>query len=182
MNFRSGSGFNADRSLIFISMWIRIKGAKRLRIQADPNPGQTLKSQKVERSHEYIRVTGQKHTCKSTKKAGNKVYLLILFNFHVPGSGSAFPIKIWIRIQDSQIDADQCGSVSDIPYNTVQYGTGIYAHKIYLNIFLSPSSVPCRYTVGDHISWPFKRKKLFIFAKSYKSAQLMPYWYSYMYA
>jgi hypothetical protein len=37
-------------------------------------------------------------------KIENKVYLLILFNFHAPGSGSAFPIRIMIR--DSQINAD----------------------------------------------------------------------------
>ncbi len=41
----------------------------------------------------------QRYT-KSILKAGNRVYLLIFVNFHAPGSGSAFPIRI--RIWDSQ--------------------------------------------------------------------------------
>jgi hypothetical protein len=38
------------RIQLFISMWIRIRmqGAKPMRIDADPDPGQTLKSKKVE--------------------------------------------------------------------------------------------------------------------------------------
>jgi hypothetical protein len=38
------------------------------------------------------------------RKVGNQVYLLILVNFHAPGSGSAFQKRI--RIQNSQINAD----------------------------------------------------------------------------
>jgi hypothetical protein len=44
-------------------MRIRIQGAKPLRIHADPNPGQTLKSKKVEFLHEkykYSKVDNRK--------------------------------------------------------------------------------------------------------------------------
>jgi hypothetical protein len=58
-----------------IWMLIRIDGAKPMRIHPDPDPGQTVKSQ-VEFLHERGR------------KAGDQVYLLILFSFHAPGSGS----------------------------------------------------------------------------------------------
>jgi hypothetical protein len=38
------------------------------------------------------------------KKSANLLGTANLVNFNVPGSGSAFPIRIWI--QDSQINAD----------------------------------------------------------------------------
>jgi hypothetical protein len=41
--------------------------------------------------------------------AGNQVYLLILVNFHAPGSESECDSPIRIRIQDSQINADLDG-------------------------------------------------------------------------
>jgi hypothetical protein len=36
------------------------------------------------------------------------VFLLILFHFHAPGSGSAFLLRILFRIQDSKISAIPC--------------------------------------------------------------------------
>jgi hypothetical protein len=74
------------RIRLFSSMQIRIRiqnqGAKSMQIHADPDPGQTLLSQK------------------------DLVYPLILINLLAPRSGSAFPIRIPIRIQESQINAD----------------------------------------------------------------------------
>ncbi len=46
--------------------------------------------------------------CKSLCDAGNLLYLYILVNFNASGFGSAFPIRI--RIQDSQIYSNLCGS------------------------------------------------------------------------
>jgi hypothetical protein len=67
---------------------------KSMPIHADPEPGQTSQSQKVEFSHKkYMR-----------SKAGNPNDLLILVTFQAPGSGSAFLKRI--RIQDSQTNAD----------------------------------------------------------------------------
>jgi hypothetical protein len=50
------TGCNADLAPAFMpSMRIRIQGTKPMRIHADPDPGQTLPSQKVEYLHEkYI--------------------------------------------------------------------------------------------------------------------------------
>ncbi len=45
-------------------------------------------------------------------KAESQVYLLVFVVFHAPESGSAFPVRI--RIQDSQISGDWCGSGSTI--------------------------------------------------------------------
>ncbi len=98
-----------------ISMRIRIQGARPIRNQAntDPNPGQTLKSQKVEFLHEkyrskYVKKHAYEGTWYRTKAflKGRKprVYLWILVNFHAPESGSVFPIRI--RIQDNQMNAD----------------------------------------------------------------------------
>jgi hypothetical protein len=51
-------GFNADLAPAFMPSMrirIRIQGTKPMRIHADPDPGQTLPSQKVEYLHEkYI--------------------------------------------------------------------------------------------------------------------------------
>ncbi len=33
-------------------------------------------------------------------------YVLILVNFLAPGSGSVFPIRIWMQMQENQINAD----------------------------------------------------------------------------
>ncbi len=58
------TGFSADSNPgpSFISMRIRIQAAKPMRIHPDPDPGQTLKSQKVKFLHEklYFTVIGQK--------------------------------------------------------------------------------------------------------------------------
>ncbi len=78
-------------------------------LNLDPylDPGQTLKSQKLEFDMKNIPEVGDRsktYLQKSFRKAGNQVYLLILINFHAPGSGSAF--LICIQIQDSQTNAD----------------------------------------------------------------------------
>ena len=48
--------FNADLdpAFLLLQIWIRIQGAKPMRIHADPDTGHTLKSQKVELLHENI--------------------------------------------------------------------------------------------------------------------------------
>jgi hypothetical protein len=105
--FQKGSGST------ILPVWIRIQRAKSVRNHADPEPGKTfsLKSQNDEFLHEnYLLKIGKrsknisKEVQKPLCKAGNQVYLLILVNFHVAGSGSAFPIRI--QIQGSQINAD----------------------------------------------------------------------------
>jgi hypothetical protein len=83
----------------------------RIHADPDPDPGQTVKSQKVECLHKKILQVGNRSKNIPTKirrytKAfligRNQGYLLILVNFDAPGSesGSAFPIRI--RILDSQ--------------------------------------------------------------------------------
>jgi hypothetical protein len=49
-----------------------------------------------------------------------KFATVILVNFLAPGSGTALPIRIRIRIQESQINGDRCGSGSTtlVPYYT----------------------------------------------------------------
>jgi hypothetical protein len=89
-----------------VSMQIRIQVAKPMRIHEDanPDPGQTLKLQKVKILDEKYNKIGirSKNIRKKVKypifKTGNQFYFKILVYFHVPGSGSAFPIPI--RIQD----------------------------------------------------------------------------------
>jgi hypothetical protein len=54
----------------------------------------------------WIRNTAMKMP-KPFRKAGNQFYLLILVNFQAPGSGSPYPIRIWIRIQQSLINSDE---------------------------------------------------------------------------
>jgi hypothetical protein len=61
-------------------------------IKADPDPGQAYED------------------TKAFSKGRNQDYLLIFVNFHVPGSGSAYPI--WIQIQNRQINVNPCGSGS----------------------------------------------------------------------
>ncbi len=91
------------RIQFFISMRFRIQVAKTFRIHPDPDPSQTLKSQKV---GFYIKQVKNIHKKlkKNFGKAGNQVSLQILVNFHASGSGSAFPVRIWI--QDRQMNAD----------------------------------------------------------------------------
>ncbi len=59
-------GFNAvlDLAFLFLQIWIRMQGAKPMRIHADPDPGHTLKSQKVELLHylKYVIVQNKTHT------------------------------------------------------------------------------------------------------------------------
>jgi hypothetical protein len=43
---------------------------------------------------------------KPYRKTRNQVYLLISVNFHAPRSGSVFPVRIRILIQDSSADPD----------------------------------------------------------------------------
>ncbi len=43
---------------------------------------------------------------KNIPQTGNQIYLWIFASFHAPRSGSVFPIRILIRIQNSQINAD----------------------------------------------------------------------------
>jgi hypothetical protein len=101
------------RIQFFTSMRIRIQGAKRMRILADPDPGQTLPSQKDGFLHEkYTLVQVICHETYGTYvgtvqilKTGNEVYLLILVKFLSPGSGSTFPILT----QESQIKTNPCG-------------------------------------------------------------------------
>ncbi len=60
-------------------------------------------------------IMGHKHSYKGAKaflKRQETMFIEMLVNFHPPGSGSAFPIRIWI--QDSQMNADPCGSGSTI--------------------------------------------------------------------
>jgi hypothetical protein len=86
-------------------MRIQIQGFKK---QADPNPGQTLKSQKMNfdiknkfkvdnRLKTYLR------RYKSLLEREENGLFDILVNFHSPGSGSAFQQN---QIQDSQVNAD----------------------------------------------------------------------------
>ncbi len=55
-------------------------------------------------------------------KAGNQVYLTSLFHAPGSGSGSTFPIER-IRIQNSEMNADPCGSISGF--------TTLLVHKMY---------------------------------------------------
>jgi hypothetical protein len=87
---------NADPDPTFISMriqiLIRIQGATLMRVHADPNPGQTLTSQKLNfYMKNTLEVGNGSKTYQRRYKAENQVYLLILVNFPAPGSGSAFP-------------------------------------------------------------------------------------------
>ncbi len=91
------------RIQLFVSMRIRIRiriqEAKQRRIQADPDPGQTFKSQKVEFLYLNILIVCNRSKSihivqKPFRKEENQVYL----------SKSAFPIRI--RIRDSQMNAD----------------------------------------------------------------------------
>jgi hypothetical protein len=111
-------GFNADPDTAFcISTRARIQihETKPLRLHADPDSGQALKSQKVEFLHEKYTEGQESHlrSYKSLLKGRNQVPLKILVNFHAPGSGSAFPIRI--RIQDSRMNADPHPQYSDKP-------------------------------------------------------------------
>jgi hypothetical protein len=67
----------------------------RIQINADPDPGE--KQMQI-----HVR---PKKIQKPFLKAVNHVYFTIMVDFHVPRSGSAFPI--WIRIQHRQINAEQ---------------------------------------------------------------------------
>jgi hypothetical protein len=98
----------------FVSMriQIRIHGGKPMRIHADPGPGQTLKSQKVEFSHKKILKVG--NSKKIPMKFKQKLFdrqdsgLLIFFG--------QFRCS-WIRIRIPNTDPDpgqphECGSGS----------------------------------------------------------------------
>ncbi len=74
---------------IFISIRIRIQGAKPMRIYADPDPGQILKSQKVDFYMKNILKVGKRSKTIPAKvqkpfwKAVNQVYFEILVSFHL---------------------------------------------------------------------------------------------------
>jgi hypothetical protein len=99
------------RIQLFISMRIRIKGAKQMRTQTDPcpDPRRTLKSQKLNFNNEKKTKStlgkGSKTYYEGTKafSKGRKPGLFVHFD--------QFPCS-WIRNQDSQINADPCGSGS----------------------------------------------------------------------
>jgi hypothetical protein len=87
-----------------------------IQTNADLDPGQILKSQKVEFFHEnMLKVSkrSKKHTYEGTKAflKGRKPGLFVNFGQY---PSSAFPIRIRIRIQDSQFKADPRGSGSTI--------------------------------------------------------------------
>jgi hypothetical protein len=130
-------GFNADPDPAFISMRIRmrirIQGAKPMRIQADPDLDQTSESQKADFLHEKYTFST---VCKRSKNIPTKVQkrfrkeeiqfcLYILANFHAPGTGSAFPVRI--RIQDSKMNADPCGSGSTTLEGSLLQLSGVLA-------------------------------------------------------
>ncbi len=88
-------------------LWIRIgfnadpdPGSQTNADHEDPNPdpGKTLKLQKVKFLHEKYNEIGIRSKNIRTKvkypifKAGNQFYFKILVYFHAPGSGSAFTI------------------------------------------------------------------------------------------
>jgi hypothetical protein len=91
-------------------MRIQIQEDKQLRIQADPDPGQTFKSQKVEfYMKNLLKVGDRSKNIPYRTYQGTKAFLKgrickFWVNFHASVSGSAFPIRIWI--QDSQMNAD----------------------------------------------------------------------------
>jgi hypothetical protein len=111
-----------SRIQLFISM--RILGAKVMRINADPDtdPGQTFKSQNVEffTLNKIILKIGNRSkniptiVQRLSERQKTKFICKLLVIFHAPGSGSgsAFPIRIRIWIQNSQINADLGGSRS----------------------------------------------------------------------
>ncbi len=75
----------------------------------DSDPCQTLESKKVSFLHENILKIGNRskkcvRTCLFESQEA-KVYLLILGNFHAPGSGSAFP-----NTDPDPGKPNQCGS------------------------------------------------------------------------
>jgi len=74
-------------------MWIRIRGAHKFEFSQEKN---TL-CMKFDIFHTYI---GSKSFLKGF---GIQVYLVILAYFLAPGSRSAIPIRIWIRIQENRI-------------------------------------------------------------------------------
>ncbi len=76
---------------LFTSIWIQIQGAKPMRVRL-------CRHKKLD----FLNIPT------SFWKTGNQVYLLLLVNLYTPWSGSrsAFLIRIRIRIQDSQINAD----------------------------------------------------------------------------
>jgi hypothetical protein len=47
---------------------------------------------------------------KSLFERQETIYFYILVNFHAPESGSGSTLPVRIRIQDSQMNADLCGS------------------------------------------------------------------------
>jgi hypothetical protein len=88
-----------------------------MRIHADPDPGQTLKSQKVEILHDRYCILkyaiGQKHTNEGTKA-------LFKGRLQNPGLSVNFVLLPCTWIQDCQINADPCGSGSTTLVATIK--------------------------------------------------------------
>ncbi len=84
-------------------MRILIQGAKPMLIHQDPG-------QKTYRYLRWLRIWLWTRRNKSFLKCRNQDYLLILVNFHATESGYGSAFLKRIRIQDSQFNADSCGS------------------------------------------------------------------------
>jgi hypothetical protein len=98
---------------LFISMWIQIRiqilgaKAKPMRIYADPDPGETLKSQNVQF---FKKIYSQSHQIKTYLRRYDSLFesqetsfiCKIFVNFDAPGSGSAFPIGSGSGTQDQE--------------------------------------------------------------------------------
>jgi hypothetical protein len=96
------------RTQLFTSMRIRIQGAKptwaRIQILVILSRREKLDSEI--KNILYLGNMSKNIPTKVQKAGKGQGNLLILTNFLAPGSGSGFPIQIWIRINESKINAD----------------------------------------------------------------------------
>jgi hypothetical protein len=120
---------------LFISMWIqiriRIQGAKLMRIRIRIRILVRLWSHKMLNFYmKNILTVGNWSKNKPTKvqkafSKGREPGLFVSFiNFDTPGSGSAFPLRIRLRIKDSQMNPDPQHCLSE--YRVTDWLTDVF--------------------------------------------------------
>jgi hypothetical protein len=101
-------------ALVSMRIWIQVATPMWIHGDPDPDPGQTVKSQKVEKQKQGLFVNFGQFPCSWIR------------------SGIAFPIRIRTWIQDSQINADPCGSGI---HNTAEHWKNMYINSLFLLIW-----------------------------------------------
>jgi hypothetical protein len=170
----SQSVFNADP-----------EQASYLNADPGPNPGSQTNADSDSAqafNSQNVKIFPWKYTCNRSKNiptevqkafwmAGNQVYLLILVNFHAPGSGSAFPIRIQVS-QSMRIRIHKLWTTTHCIVVRYQGFSSWGSHFVVHHI----STVILNYFVFSHLN--FYINTLLPYKKFYEKSKKTLFYYS----